>query len=236
MRFARAIHYRRVNMFMHKLLWQRAGRILFLFLIPLSASAGPMGFQDSWMTMGDFAPNWRELFFNYALTPRDAIGFSQTYMLADNDSRSRNLTEITYTRLLRRWNQPDSQANLWFMGGIGELWLHDRDIDQQANRAAISPGLQADYETTRIYFSATHRLYRANAINHDYSAVRAGFSFFEAAYEHTQPWLLVEARMMNGLSNQIEITPMLRLINRNYFIEAGASNFGQPRFNFMYIF
>ncbi len=223
-------------MFIRSWLRRRPKWLLFLALTPLSASAGPMGFQGSWMAMGDISPNWREVFFNYALTPRDAVGFSQTYMLADDDSRSRHLSELTYTRLLQRWNQPDSQTNLWFVGGIGELWRDDHDTGQRDSRAEISPGLQADYETTRIYFSAAHRLYRASDTNHDYSAVRAGFSFFETGYERTQPWFLVEARTMNGLSDQIEITPLLRLINRNYFVEAGANTFGQPRFNFMYIF
>ena len=98
--------------------------------------AGPMGFQDSWMAMGDIGPNWREVFANYALTPRDAIGLSQTYMLADDDSGSRNLTELTYTRLLKRWNQRDAQANLWFAGGVGVLHRHDRDTDRSTDRAA----------------------------------------------------------------------------------------------------
>ncbi|MFT3931043.1 MAG: hypothetical protein QM709_12190 [Spongiibacteraceae bacterium] len=188
------------------------------------------------MTMGDIGPNWREVFVNYAVTPRDAIGISQTYMRADDDSRSRDLTEVTYTRLLHRWNQPEAQANLWFVGGIGDLRRYDRDTDRRSNQTAISPGIQADYETTRIYFSAMHRLYRASDLNHDYSAVRAGFSFYESHYEQTQPWLIVEARSMNGLSDSIEVTPMIRLINRNYFVEAGANNFGQPRLNFMYIY
>jgi hypothetical protein len=188
------------------------------------------------MVMGDMGPNWREVFVNYAITPRDAVGLSQTYMRADDDSRSRDLTELTYTRLLHRWNQPAAQANLWFLGGIGELRRHDREINRYSNQAAVSPGIQADYETTRVYFSALHRLYRASDLNHDYSAVRAGFSFFESHYEQTQPWLIVEARTMNGLSERTEITPMLRFINRSYFIEAGANNFGQPRVNFMLIF
>lgn len=222
-------------MFILKLLRLIPGCLLCALATSL-ANAGPMGFQGSWMAMGDLGPNWREAFINYALTPRDAIGFSQTYMQADDNSRSRNLSEITYTRLLKRWNQPDAQANLWFVGGVGEMWMHDSGADQHTTRAAISPGIQADYETTRVYFSATHRLYRAADINHDYSAVRAGFSFFETAYDKTQPWFLVEARTMNDLSDRIEVTPMLRLINRNYFVEAGANTFGQPRFNFMYIF
>lgn len=218
-----------------KLLRRYPVLLLCLLKIPI-ATAGPMGFQDSWMAMGDMGPNWREVCINYAVTPRDAFGVSQTYMRADDDSVSGNLTEVTYTHLLKRWNQPHSQANLWFVGGIGDMRMHERDVDEYSNRLAASPGIQADYETTRLYFSGMHRLYRASAVNHDYSAVRAGFSFFEAEYEDTQPWLLIEARDMKRMSDRIEVTPMLRLINRNFFIEAGANNFGQPRFNFMLIF
>lgn len=217
-------------------LFRRMPKSILFLLIPLSASAGPMGFQGSWMSMGDLGPNWREVFANYALTPRDAVGLSQTYMRADDDSRSRDLTELTYTRLLKRWNQRDAQTNFWFVGGVGDMRPHNRNDDSSSDRVAISPGVQLDYETTRIYLSAMHRLYRAADVNHDYSAVRAGFSFFETDYENTQPWLIVEARLMNALSDRIEVTPMLRLINRRYFVEAGANNFGQPRFNFMFIF
>jgi hypothetical protein len=210
--------------------------LLYVF-VPL-AHAGPMGFEGSWMTMGDIGPKWREVFANYAVTSRDAIGISETYMRSDDNQLSNNLTEMTYTRLLHRWNQPDAQANLWFVGGVGDLRRTDDDDqnDQRSNHVAVSPGVQADYETTRTYFSAMHRLYRASNIDHDYSAVRAGFSFFEPHYEQTQPWLIVEARTMHDLSDRTEITPMLRLINRNYFVEAGVNNSGQLRFNFMYIF
>jgi len=209
--------------------------LLCLLKIP-AVSAGPMGFQDSWMTMGDIGPNWRETFFNYAVTSGDAFGVSQTYMRADDNSVSRNLTEVTYTKLLRRWNQRHAQTNLWFIGGIGDMRKHDRETDTHDNRLAVSPGMQVDYETTKLYFSAMHRLYRASDINHDYSALRAGFSFFEADYDQTQPWFLVEARYMNDLSGRVEMTPMLRLINRNFFVEAGANNCSQPRINFMLIF
>lgn len=202
------------------------------------ATAGPMGFHESFMVMGDFNNNWRESFVNYAVTPRDAFGLSATYMRSDDKSKTRTLEELTYTRLLQRWNAPHSQANLWFMGGIGALQGKDELIgkNHDFDKIMVTPGVQFDFETTRVYFQATHRLYRASDINHDYSSVRAGFSFYEPAYDSTQPWFVLEARNMNGLSDKIEITPMLRLINKSFFVEAGMNTDYKPRFNFMYIF
>ncbi|HEX8611156.1 MAG TPA: hypothetical protein VF800_07685 [Telluria sp.] len=201
-----------------------------LLAAALPAHAAPMGFKDSWMAMADVGPNWRELYVNYAFTPRDAVGASATWMRADDHGITREVDELTYTRLLKRWNMPHAQANVWFMGGIGAL------RGDGPTRMMATPGVQLDYETTRVYLAATHRLYRANGVNHDFSSARAGLSFYETGYDQTQPWLVVEARRMHGLSGRTEVTPMLRLINKRYFIEAGVNNMRQARFNVMYIF
>jgi hypothetical protein len=207
------------------------------------ASAGPMGFDGSVMSMGDFNNNWREAFVNYAVTPRDAIGVSATYMRSDDKEKTRTLEELTYTRLLHRWNLPHAQANLWFVGGLGliqgrtlqgENKLAGKNDD--FDKIMVTPGVQFDYETTRIYLAAAHRIYRASNINHDFTSLRAGFSFYETEYDKTQPWFILEARNMNGLSDKIEITPMLRFINKSFFVEAGMNTDYKPRFNFMYIF
>lgn len=200
--------------------------------------AAPMGFDESSMVMGDFNNNWREAFINYAVTPRDAFGAGVTYMRADDKSKSRTLEELTYTRLLQRWNMPHAQANLWFQGGLGLVQGENKLASERNgfNKVMFTPGVQFDYETTRIYFQAAHRLYRASDINHDFTSLRAGFSFYETDYDKTQPWLILEARNMNSLSEKIEVTPMLRLVNRSYFIEAGVNNSREPRFNFMYVF
>jgi len=104
------------------------------------------------------------------------------------------------------------------------------------DKVMITPGIQFDYETTRVYFQTTYKFYRASDINHDYASVRAGFSFYESDYDKTQPWFVLEARNMNGLSDKVEVTPMLRLINKSFFVEAGMNTDYKPRFNFMYIF
>ncbi len=196
------------------------------------ASAAPMGFKDSVMSMADVSPNWREAWANVALTPRDAFGAGALSMRSDDKSKTRTLAEINYTRLLKRWNLADAQANVWLFAGVGAI----SGNDFPGSRLALSPGVQVDYETTRVYLAAMARLYRADGLNHDFASARVGFSFYEVDYDEIQPWLVLEARRMRGLSDKTEITPMLRLIHNRYFVELGANNSRQARANLMYIF
>ena len=193
--------------------------------------AAPMGFKDSWMMMGDFSSNFQELTVNQALTPRDALGLTAVRMRPDGEQVLQNY-EMTFTRLLRRWNLPHAQANVWFFGGLGET---SGGTLAQA-RLTASPGLQVDYETTRVYGAFNARTYRGKDVNHSLVSARAGFSFYEVDYEQTQPWFILEARRMSYMSNDIEITPMLRLIHKRYFVEVGATTAGKPRLSLMYIF
>ena len=206
--------------------------LMISLLASLTAHAAPMGFKDSSMTMGDFSKTYRELTANYALTPRDAIGVTSTYMQTNNHSQSQINNELTYTRLIKRWNMPEAQANIWFIGGVGETTGNYFS----GTKATISPGIQADYETTRLYASANARIYIADGITNNIVSARTGFSFYEANNDETQPWLIVEARRMSMVSDAYEVTPMLRLIHNRFFVEAGANFHGQPRLSFMYIY
>ena len=206
--------------------------VVIALIASAGAHAGPMGFKGSTMAMGDFSPNWQEAGVNHAVTPRDAFGAGVVLMRSDDKRLSRNFAELTYTRLLHRINGEHSQANLWLLGGVGRVTGNDF----ADSKTMLAPGISADYETTRLYLQASARLYRAPGVNHDFASVRTGFSFYEVDYDETQPWLIVEARRMRGLSEKLELTPMLRLIHNRYFVEFGVNNMKQGRFNFMYIF
>jgi hypothetical protein len=194
-----------------------------------------MGFEGSVMTMGDFNQNWREVGFNYAITSRDALGLTHLELRSDDGKDKRQVDTLNYTRLLSRGNSTDAQSNLWLFMGLGEV---RGSIDNKSivSKVIASPGFQFDYETRRIYFATTHKLYRASNLNHDTSSIRAGFSFYEADYDQTQPWFILETKYTNQISDKIEVIPMLRLINKNIFVEGGVNNSGQPRLNLMYTF
>ena len=213
-------------------------RLWVIALILLSSRlvfAAPMGFEGSTMTMGDFNQNWREVGFNYAITSRDALGLTHLEFRSDDHKDKREVDTLNYTRLLSRWNLTDAQSNLWLFMGLGEIRgsIDNQNID---SKVIASPGFQFDYETRRVYFATTHKLYRASNLNHDTTSIRAGFSFYEADYNQTQPWFILETKYTNQISDKIEVIPMLRLINKNIFIEGGMNNSGQPRLNLMYTF
>ena len=206
-----------------------------IFLSSHLVIAAPMGFEGSVMTMGDFNQNWREAGFNYAITSRDALGLTHLEFRSDDHKDKREVDTLNYTRLLSRWNLTDAQSNLWLFMGIGEIRgsLDNQSID---SKFITSPGFQFDYETSRIYFATTHKIYRASNLNHDTTSIRAGFSFYEADYDKTQPWFILETKYTNQISDKIEVIPMLRLINKNIFVEGGVNNSGQPRLNLMVTF
>jgi hypothetical protein len=192
--------------------------------------AAPMGFKNSWMLMGDFSKTYQEFGLNYATTANDAFGISASAMQTDNSVSKQQNLEAVYTRKLARWNLPEAQANIWFIGGLGSTTGNTFT----GSKAMASPGIQVDYETTRFYSMASARVYAAQGATSNITTARLGASFYEADYDEPQPWIVVEARRMTFVSKQYEFTPMVRVIHKRYFVEAGANLSGQLRFNFMY--
>lgn len=218
-----------------------------LATIPWWGHAAPMAYKGGVMVMTEFSRDAREMAVNYALTQRDAVGFSRDWQRMDGVTPARIRREgsaLTYTRLAQRWNLPDAQANVWLFANAGQV----RGNDLQRAVTTAQPGLQLDYETTRVYAAlAAHatRAVSASAlekaqVRHDSLALRGGFSFYATEYDETQPWFILQVRREQGFRRETQITPMLRLIDRNYFAEFGiikvSGGARSAQINFMYTY
>ncbi len=205
-----------------------------------SAHALPMGSEGALMLMGDFnSSGERDLAVNYAVTGRDAFGVMATrwdeplrHAGLHRQHLEREAAGLTYTRLVKRWNLPHAQANLWFVGAVGRArghaWAGDRNF--------WSPAVMADYETTRLYLGAGVEPMRGSGLRHDTQWLRAGFSFYEVDYEQVQPWFILEAKRTRYASEERSVvTPMLRFIHRGLFVEIGRNREG-TQFNFMWAY
>jgi hypothetical protein len=197
-------------------------------------AAALMGFADSIMAMGEFSEDYQEAMVNYSPVVGHAFG-TEFMRMRDKGGMTSTISALSYTGLLKRWNMPRAQANLWFTGGIGESHGDDQ------SGFAYTPSVQFDYETTRLYFLTRLRMVRAPGMNFDSASVQAGFSFYETGFDQTQPWFVVEARTMHNMSPAFQVTPALRFINKNYFLEVGITNPFEkddrmPRLNLMFVF
>ena len=100
----------------------------------------------------------------------------------------------------------------------------------------LSPKIQFDYETRRIYAMTSHQILRVQHDNFDTTKAKAGFSFYKTEYNETQPWFILELIHTNSMSKKLEIIPTIRLINKALYLEAGVSTDGNPKLHLMHTF
>ena len=220
---------------------KRAAALAATFTFTGAASALPMGFEDSWMLMLDSTPESRSLGLNYAVTGTWAPGFTVRRWnepAAHGAKLVRESAGLSLTHRLHRWNLPHAQSNLWLVLDAGTLRAPGGHGRAPARGGYGAFTALADYETTRVYAGASAQWLRGpGSLQRDTQRVRSGFSFWEAEYEGTQPWLIVEAERKRDSPGSMRegtlVTPMLRLIHRRYFVEIGVNREG-GMFNLMF--
>jgi hypothetical protein len=196
---------------------------LTLFLLQKAALALPVGFKDSWMTMGEVGKDYQDTMLIYNFGQKTAVGFGITGQQWKHGplmhTRRYEMLDVHLNHRLARWNMPEAQANIYVLGGIGSL----RTNYLANSQTALLPGLQLDYETRRVYAALKWHGTYTDQLNTTRTSLAGGFSFFKTDYDEWQPWLILEASRMGGdLKDANEITPYFRLIHKTLFIEAGA--------------
>jgi hypothetical protein len=196
-----------------------------LIFVLKTACAAPVGFKDSWMTMGELGRDWKEASVMYSFTHRDAVGLGGSnirWQPALGSQRNLKQTDLHYNRLLARWNTEHSQTNIFVLAGVAAA----QGNFFSGTQTLFQPGLQFDHETRRIYTALKWHGYYSPALSASRLSVSGGFSLYATEYDEWQPWLILEVdRMGAGFRSQganVEITPYVRFIHKTLFIEAGA--------------
>ena len=209
------------------------------------ASAAPLAHKGSLVVSGEVEPSWSSFTVTPAITRSTGVGPAFHWMEPETDNSVNGGSDsggqeqwslLMVTQRLHRWNGAQYQANLWAGVGAGLLTIVPGDGNSRDNRAAGSPWAQADVETRRFYIGASTRLFQAADIGRLITSARAGLALTSADYNRWQPWLMLEARTMEGLQQGVEITPLLRVLHRRVLAEAGVSTSGSVRLNLTYTY
>ncbi|MEZ0260101.1 MAG: hypothetical protein ACAH80_03785 [Alphaproteobacteria bacterium] len=196
----------------------------FLALLMMTAAtpadARPVSYKGGWMamTMNDGFANSAALL--YSPTATTAIGPFVDYY-RDTDE---TLGGLQFNWLAHRWNNPDSQGNLYLLSGAGA-----RD-----GGAGGYLGMEADWEDRRYYVSYENRYTDAGEdVKEEFQQkARVGIAPYVAEAGQLHTWLMLQVDHTPEDDDNWRATPLVRLFKGPYLGEGGISNRGEVLFNF----
>jgi hypothetical protein len=140
--------------------------------------------------------------------------------LADNTTKER----VNYVRvngLVKRWNLPAAQANVFVWGGVGSAYSNAFS----GSETAWNYGAQVDYETRKIYASLRTDWQNADSFKHHTNTLQLGIAPYEHDYDTLATWFVLQARSYDKpLYDGIETALLLRFFKKGTWVEAGMTN------------
>ena len=202
--------------------------ILFIFTLGgFAANAHPVSYKDATGIMSFNSSQMNEILMTYSL--KYDFAFGATYI---REKKSEfYIPRINY--LVKRWNNDDSQGNLYMSVGSG---IEKYDSSHSNVRLAE---LVADWESRKYYIYLEHLyLLRDNKDNplwtqrdDNHTKFRLGFAPFLADYNDLNVWFIGQLTKHNDETT--EATQFLRFYLKNTLWEVGADFNGGFAFNFM---
>lgn len=209
-----------------------------LLLAGPPAVAKPIAFSNGWTAMAEYgAGTMTEAQSYYAPKYWYSIGGGHLRIDADDGSFSRDISYARTNVLLKRWNLPGAQGNVFAFGGLGRAESSDVPGSDTAGQA----GLQADYETLRIYVSGKTEFHHATTFDHRIDTLQAGFAPYPHRYDGIATWIIGQARTYTGgIYSGVEGALLLRFFGArrwgSVWFEAGPTFDGKLQSMIMFNF
>ncbi|MEY2489826.1 MAG: hypothetical protein QOC70_1768 [Verrucomicrobiota bacterium] len=199
-----------------KTLYQLFFSLVLTSIVALPAPAKPLSYVGGTMVMQENDETGNTLSVDYTFDPHFALGL---YAKRDIGGKEFYTIGPQLNTLIKRWNLPDGQGNIFSMTGVGTA---RRGSNSQP---AAWVALLADYETRRVFFSYEPRLMYAGEIETSFwHRAHAGFAPYLANYEQLNTWLLLRVDHHPAKNDHFVVTPMVRFFYKTIWLEAGYSS------------
>ncbi|GAB5455676.1 MAG: hypothetical protein Hens2KO_19050 [Henriciella sp.] len=157
--------------------------------------------------------NYSSVHAHYSPTFQDSIGLYSER----NWGEDWHFTGVQYNRLLKRWNEKHAQANLYFMGGVGQA---DAFGEGGVDLAGFV-GVAADWETRRWFTSYEARAYDLGFDKTFRQAARIGVAPYIGDYGDLHTWLMLQVDNQPESDTPTTLTPLVRFFYDVQLVEFG---------------
>jgi hypothetical protein len=206
----------------------------------MPAHAKPIAFAEAWTFMHERDSDMIETDLYYAPTYWFSLGPTVLIARAD-DKQTRREAAIFHTNfLVKRWNLPNAQGNIFATLGAGRV----KTIRTVANPNPLASGLpisgaptrevenkestqhltlQGDFETRQFFSAVKMDAHRASSFLDRTDTAQIGFSPFAHDYDDLAVWFIAQVKKKRGINNETEGGAFIRLFKRNIWVELGVT-------------
>ena len=198
-----------------------------------TSTARPVSYPEGWTLILDNNDVQNSAIVHYTLDTNTALGLRLRY---DRDEDF-SFVGAQLNRLIKRWNKPDSQANIYGHAALGAV------IDDQSGPLAREDdlgffiGLSGDWETRRYFISASAERWENGRFG-DFSSFRGrlGIAPYLANTGALHTWIMVEGRHRPQRDNALNGAAILRLFKGANLLELGIDEQGEALLNYIHTF
>jgi len=190
-----------------------------------TAAAHPVAFQGARQLMFGTTGSVQNFELYQSYSAQAAWGL---HAMRFEDHHDEIFAAIQHNWLLKRWNLPSAQANIYTGIGAGVAWEEGGDTGP----AGIG-FFRADYETRRIYTAFDAKLVGSSDVSRGVFSAEVGIAPYKAEFDQLNTWLIFQVEHVTGMEDKFELIPKVRFFKGPYFLELGSTLRGQPVVNFM---
>ena len=191
--------------------------ILGLLSSPQSAIARNVSYVGGWTFLGNYDDDSISSLVHY--TPHRTFSLGYRYEYFRDRKWHYNGLQLNY--LVKRWNNSDSQANLYLLSSLGNAFSNYENFDDE-NETAGFIGVATDWEDRRFFVSYENRYIYAGSIDESFTQkARVGVAPYVEEFGGLHTWLMLECNYNDHRDDNVTLTPLVRFFKNNIMMEFG---------------
>jgi hypothetical protein len=200
--------------------------LIIIVIFQQNLLARPVSYSGGSTIMQKNSSRHNSYHIHYSPSYKYSIGYKGQYFR----DQKMWLNGIQLNNLVKRWNNPDSQSNIYLKSSVGNARSGSRDDIYGFIGSAF------DYETRRYYISYENIYYKShnNLINNFEQDLNFGIAPYIANYGNLHSWIILQINHIPTNNNQeLTYTPYLRFFKGSFLTELGYSSNNRVIFNFI---
>ena len=208
---------------------------IMVFYTP-SVFARPVSYPTGWTLMVRNDSDQNSVHAHYTVDIHHSIGVRLRYD-REGDFVFKG---AQVNRLMKRWNKPDSQANIYGRFGLGvvsdDFDSHEPRLKRD-NDEAVFFGVSGDWETRRYFVSAAAEHWDNGRFG-EFSSFhgRLGVAPYVANTGALHTWFMVEGHHRPESRDKVGASALLRFFKGPALLEVGVDDKGDPLVNYIHRF